>query len=910
MKIRTKLILSFLPFAFLIGVVGFYATEISRQILEDTIRKDAQSLAMETMNELNNLISLQLENYGAYTLSGSIQETLEQSNLEFQALPDIEAHIDRIDAQWTDPSSESMRIVKSLQENDLAEDFRRNMDHYKKSYGYDIIVEMFLTNKYGANVVQTGKPSDFRQNDEDWWRQAHDNRFFIGDVEYDESAGFYSLCLAVRVDDLSGEFIGVLKAVVNIEYVIHPLKELQKIEFDVNNRRREFHLETNDGRWIYATHPFIFMQRRADSHYNQDGSVAHKTDNNMLMVQTAANDGGVLSSLGWKLVIEEPKSDAFAASNRLSRDILLVTAIMTLVSMFVAWGVSLTISRPLHELQQGAKKIAAGDINYKVATKAKDEIGSLSRVFDYMTNEIRESEQKSKHILEHFNLGVALFAPDMRILETNTKMRELFPGLNVDQQQQLICYHALHGLDQEEPCADCPVVWTFQDSKTHETVKEVQADDEIRHYRIASAPILDSENQAVSSIMMVEDVTDRVKRDRSLMRLATAVDQAKETIVVTDLSGDIQYANPAFEKITGYTLDEAIGQNPRILKSGKHDDSFYAELWDTISSGRVWSGEFINKKKDGSLYSEYATISPITNDAGAIEGYVAVKRDITQENQLKAELQQAQKLESIGQLAAGIAHEINTPTQFIGDNTRFLNDGFRDIEKILDKYNELKEAAKKDGVPRDLIEELEAIIEDCDLEFLKEEIPTAIERSLVGIERVTKIVRAMKDFSHPGSDEATLTDINKAIDSTVTVARNEWKYVADLETDFEEKLPLTPCFPGPFNQVILNMIINASHAIAEKNSGESAEKGKIIISTRSDNDWVEIRIADTGAGIAEANLGKIFDHFFTTKPVGKGTGQGLAIAYATIVEQHKGTIDVESKVGEGTTFIIRLPLKQ
>ncbi|RLB15494.1 MAG: histidine kinase, partial [Deltaproteobacteria bacterium] len=284
-------------------------------------------------------------------------------------------------------------------------------------------------------------------------------------------------------------------------------------------------------------------------------------------------------------------------------------------------------------------------------------------------------------------------------------------------------------------------------------------------------------------------------------------------------------------------------------------------------------------------------------------------RDITERKLLERQLAQAQKLESIGQLAAGIAHEINTPTQYVGDNTRFLKEGFEDLDRLVNEYQELvKELSEKGGF-EESIERVTEIADEIDLEYLREEIPLAIKQSLAGVERVAKIVRAMKEFSHPGSDEKTPTDLNKAIENTVTVARNEWKYVADLEIDFDEKLPPVPCLPGEMNQVILNMIVNASHAIADVVGDGANGKGTITIRTRKEEEWAEIRIEDTGAGIPEEIRERIFDPFFTTKEVGKGTGQGLSIAHNVIVDKHGGMIDVESDAGKGTTFIIRLPLE-
>jgi two-component system NtrC family sensor kinase len=265
--------------------------------------------------------------------------------------------------------------------------------------------------------------------------------------------------------------------------------------------------------------------------------------------------------------------------------------------------------------------------------------------------------------------------------------------------------------------------------------------------------------------------------------------------------------------------------------------------------------------------------------------------------------------ESIGQLAAGIAHEINTPTQYVGDNTRFLKEAFEDTNRALKSYDQLFKAVKKNSVSDHLIQEVENVIQKTDLIYLMAEIPTAIEQTLEGLARVTKIVRSMKEFSHPGADEKTTVDINNALENTITVARNEWKYVADVKTDFEADLPLVACLPGELNQVFLNIIINAAHAISDALEDGSENKGIITASTRSKRNSVEIRISDTGRGIPEDIQPRIFDPFFTTKEPGRGTGQGLAISHTVIVEKHGGSINFEAETGKGTTFIIQLPIQ-
>ncbi|SHO52933.1 sensor histidine kinase [Desulfopila aestuarii] len=275
----------------------------------------------------------------------------------------------------------------------------------------------------------------------------------------------------------------------------------------------------------------------------------------------------------------------------------------------------------------------------------------------------------------------------------------------------------------------------------------------------------------------------------------------------------------------------------------------------------------------------------------------------------QARLLQAQKLESVGQLAAGIAHEINTPAQFIGSNISFLRDVFSDVMGLVDSLeHELLSITEGTSVA-EVGRKVEILMEEGDWDYLKEEIPKALLQSNEGINRITAIVQAMKEFSHPGSKEKVLNDLNKIIETTVTIASNEWKYCAEIRLDLDPELPPVPCLADEVGQAILNILINACHAITEKNQG-NGEKGLIAISSHRFPDHVKICIEDTGNGIPENIRERVFDPFFTTKGVGKGTGQGLAISHNVIEKKHKGVLSFVSEVGKGTTFTIQLPLNE
>lgn len=416
-----------------------------------------------------------------------------------------------------------------------------------------------------------------------------------------------------------------------------------------------------------------------------------------------------------------------------------------------------------------------------------------------------------------------------------------------------------------------------------------------------SAPVTGNNGHYYGRIWTFRDITERRRNEDSLRQLSAAVEQSPVSVVITDARGDITYVNRKFTDTTGFNAAEVLGKNPRILNSGHSPREMYEEMWRTIRAGGEWRGEFRNRRKNGQLFWEAATISPITDGGGSISHFLAVKEDITERLALEADLRQAQKLEAIGQLAAGIAHEINTPIQFVADNLTFLGESCSFIFPLLESFH-----AAMGQLPSGLAPEIAEMEARCDLEFLRQEVPHAIEQSLDGTRRVATIVRAMKEFSHPGLADRIPFDLNQGIASTITIARSEWKYVAQVATDFDPALPPVLCYPGDINQVILNLIVNSAYAIRDRPGPN--EQGKITIRTRLRDEFAEIAVSDTGVGIPAEIQGRIFEPFFTTREVGSGTGQGLALAHSVIVRKHGGRIWFETEVGHGTTFFIQLPI--
>jgi PAS domain S-box-containing protein len=401
----------------------------------------------------------------------------------------------------------------------------------------------------------------------------------------------------------------------------------------------------------------------------------------------------------------------------------------------------------------------------------------------------------------------------------------------------------------------------------------------------------------------------RLEAEDEVLTLMHAISQSPSIIIIMNHKCIIEYVSQMFTDLTGIPFDEAIGTVPAFLKPNLNSEFNAEQFWHNMGNGKSWEAKFQETSKSGKIFWENITVSPIRNNRNNVTNLIAIVEDITEKMMLDSRRAISQKLESIGQLAAGIAHEINTPMQYIGDNTKFLKDTvFSLTQYLIEIQNLLKDSTSEiSSKSKVKIGELKA---KFDIDYLLDELPRSIEQTESGIGRVTSLIKAMKDFAHPGVKEKTYNNINQGIEVTAEICKNEWKYIADLELHLSPDLPLIYCLQNELNQVILNMIINSAHSIEEKNGKGSSERGKIVIETFQEGDFAIIIIQDTGVGIKESIISKIFDPFFTTKEVGKGTGQGLAIAHDLIVSKHGGTITVNSTVGIGTTFTIKIPIEK
>lgn len=435
----------------------------------------------------------------------------------------------------------------------------------------------------------------------------------------------------------------------------------------------------------------------------------------------------------------------------------------------------------------------------------------------------------------------------------------------------------------------------------------------------SKTPLWGEGERVIGMVGAFADVTENRRAERERARLLEELerrqalleaifDTAADAILVFDTQSNIVRANRSAEQVFAVQSGELIGQLLNRFIGNDSASTAMAKIHRAMKSapgGVLFRNTNVRAvRSDNSAFEAELSVSKAFIQGDVI--FTAILRDVSDRSRLEEQLSRAQKLESIGQLSAGIAHEINTPMQFLGDNIEFLNQCAGRLFTVVDLYRELLEGT----TPVDWQErraQVRRIANKCRFDHIREQFPKAIEDCREGIQRTVKIVKAMKDFSHPGNKTKTPIDINEAIESTVAISRNRWKYAAEMELQLDPNLPLLSAYAAEVNQVLLNLVINAADAIAERFA--DGHLGQITIRTQHTSDSILIEVEDNGTGIPDEIREKVFDPFFTTKEVGKGTGQGLAITHNVVVNLHGGTVDVQSEEGTGTVFSVRFPLE-
>lgn len=540
---------------------------------------------------------------------------------------------------------------------------------------------------------------------------------------------------------------------------------------------------------------------------------------------------------------------------------------------------------------------------------------------------LQASEVRYKGLMDNLSVGVTLLNKEMEVISANRQFLQWFPDTGIGKKT-----HCLLPIEHNtaQQCSLSPGQETFRTAMTNETVMDFNVDGVQRYFRVVASPIKDNRGEVQEVIQMIEDITEKRRNEAELLKLSSAVAQSPSSVIIADTDGLMEYANQKYYQLTGFRAENILGKAVPCLEAVDMQVDDYDDVWKGIRSGEEWRGELHSQKANGEWYWALASISPIRNSHGVITHIVIVQEDITLRKQMEEELRlknvelqdtleklsytqmqlfQQEKLAGIGTLAAGVAHEINNPLGFVISNFRSLNKYVQSLQDIFTTYHLVQTEMQEAAEPKvqAWLQTMQDVEKAKKLSFILEDLQELLNESNDGLERVSKIIKELRSFSRVDrQDQWEEYELNKGIESSLLMARNEIKYYAEVQMELAE-IPNVQAIGGAINQVLVNILVNAAQAIKRKSADAL---GQITIKTYSDADSVFCEIKDSGEGIAEEDITKIFEPFFTTKPVGEGTGLGLSISYDIIVNRHKGDIKVESELGVGTTFILRLPRLQ
>jgi PAS domain S-box-containing protein len=488
---------------------------------------------------------------------------------------------------------------------------------------------------------------------------------------------------------------------------------------------------------------------------------------------------------------------------------------------------------------------------------------------------LRKSEAKYRAIFDNAGMGIALLDSRGRIQEASNALTKML-GYTEDELRNLTIFDLVHPEDVKVSCRRIQALIRGERDAYRTEKRYIRKDGSPFWADVCVSAIHDDAGGHEALIAVFNDITSRKESELALKRLATAVEQAAEAIIVTDTRGNIEYVNPACEEISGYTREETVGSHARIFKSDYHGPWFYQELWKTINNGTVWRGRFVNRKKDGSLYHEDTTISPVRDARGVIVNFVAVKRDVTEHLALSKQLVHAQKMEAIGTLAGGIAHDFNNLLQITMGYSEML----------------LMQKDKSDPDYEDL------------------------QRIMQSARNGAELVRSLLAFSRRLEPNPIPLDLNAQIRHVEALLLRTIPKMIEIRLDLGQGIGEILADPTQIEQIIMNMAVNSRDAMPDG--------GALTISTRRvilgrdeckaraeahPGEHVVLTISDTGHGMDKETLTHIFEPFFTTKEAGRGTGLGLAMVYG-IVKQHGGHIICESEPGRGSSFHVFLPAQE
>ena len=579
MKIRQKLILGFVGIASLVGVVGIMCVNTSQRALQKSIGESSVALAVETMDKIDRNIYYTIEEFQAYCNDLVLLETIAKSNREFEKLENLQKYIDEKNNEWISAQKAATTpLMQELLNNELSEELREKIGFHEEKHGYKVFGEVFVTNKYGANIALTDKTSDYRQDDELWWEKAREDGLYVSDVEYDESSGIHSTAIAIRTNDKEGDFAGVVKVVLNIEEAIDIIRKTKEV---TRYNNAEFKLLDRNGKTIFDhSEEFKFFEDISNSEFfkklvGDRGYLRKKAEDKRegkteLMAFARSQGHNDYEGLGWILTIEYQTAELFAPVVKLRNIILSISLVLTILAVIPGILISNYISKPLSKLKTAMDKIGKGDMGIHVDIERNDEIGQLANAFNQMVEHrkqaeeaLRISEGKLGAMLRAIADDIAVIDNDLNIIWTNDVAKKIYGDDIVGRK----CYEVYH--QRNKPCEPypCPTLQAFEDGNIHQYETQVTDKEGKNRYihSIANVALRDEDGKPTGVLEVCRDITERKQTEEALRiserKYSNLVQQSPDAVISLDNIGNFLSFNPAAERVSGFSAQEVIGRH-------------------------------------------------------------------------------------------------------------------------------------------------------------------------------------------------------------------------------------------------------------------------------------------------------------------------------------------------------------
>lgn len=909
MKIGQKLTLAFLGVALLIGVAGYISLDTGREALQESIGESSISLAAGTLSNIDRAIYNKIEEFQIYAGNSEVQKVAKESNEEFEKLDDIQHFIEQKDKEWTSvPEKTVTDFMWELANNEPAEELKRRLKFYEEKYGYKVFGEVFITNKYGANVAQTGKTSDYNQADEEWWQIAKKDGLYVADVRYDVSSDVYSTDIGVRIDDEAGNFAGVIKAALNVESVIDVMKKAKETS---PYETTELKLFDAKGGLIFSTEGDIesfedILDGKTCGHIT--GNVGHilkageQGEGEELFAYAYSKGYRDYKPLGWILAIEYETKEIFVPVAELKNIMLIVSITITMIAVLIGLFVSRTISKPIKKLKNAAIEVSKGKFDATIEIKSEDEIGELANSFNRMTWHLKKMvDNLNGEVAERRKVEASLRKSEERFEEVAESSGDWIWEINAE---GLYTYSSpvvekLLGYKPEEVVGKkyfydffAPDVKeelkkaAFEVFAKHESFKDfsnfnIHKNGSTVILETSGTPIVDDEGNLCGYRGADRDVTERKgveeKNMQTLSLLTATLESTADGILVVDPNGRVISYNQKFQQ---------LWRIPDELIESRDDDKLLAFVLDQLMDPeeflagvrRLYAG--VEKEsfdllrfKDGRVFERFSQPQKIEN---RVVGRVWSFRNVTEREQAEEAIRNLNRdLESTIQKLSWsnrqlqeftyiAAHDLKAPLRAIGTLADWLSTDYSD------KFDEQG----------------------------KEKVRLLVGRA----KRIDKLIDSILQYSEIGDigQKTQKVDLNLLLSKII----HEIRPPDNIEIIVENKLPVLICNKKRIAQIFHNLLSNAVKYMDKP-------KGQIRIGCREDDGFWTFSVSDNGPGIEQRYFEKIFKIFQTlsTRDEVEAVGIGLSLT-KKIVELYGGRIWVQSEPGQGSTFCFTLPKKE